>query len=136
MPKITSRSFLLFLMVFSSVWECVITLILFFKPEQQAEQYHMALTPESIYFGNVIGGFMILFSALCWWFSYQLWRRDPQAKVLGTIIGVFWVYMGVGLFIHQGAPPWVILDSVRGAVILILLHIDREPVLRGAISQG
>lgn len=127
MNERSARTALFWIFALSSVWESIITVSLFIYPEFEAGQFHGTVNETTIFYSNLIGGFMILFSALCWLCTFQLKKRDPHGKTLALMIGIFWVYIGIGLYLHQGAPVYVLGDTFRGAVIVALACLLKHP---------
>lgn len=125
--KTASRNALFWLLALSAVWEWGITVSLLVHPEFQSAQYGGVMDARTIFFSNIIGGFMAMFSALCSLTAYQVRQRDRAGITLSYLIGIFFTYMGIGLYLHEGAPAYVLLDPVRGIALGWLAYrVSRE----------
>jgi hypothetical protein len=114
------RTLLLVVLAIAVVLELGLTGGVFFAPALTLAQFKVKYGPETQFLGYITGWFLLLvtlLAALAW---AQVWRRRPGYAGLCYLLGLWWMGLGVGIFIVFGRPENLVLDSLKGLLIVVL----------------
>ena len=112
------RPILTAVLVLSTLFDLLISIVLFVRPEIEAAQFGVAMNPDTLFLAQVIGGLTLFFTAICGWTAWQLQRRGPEPTIILMFISVFLICTGIGLWLHFGQERYLLTDTLRGCLIL------------------
>jgi hypothetical protein len=104
----------------------------FFAPVFTLAQFKVKAGPETQFLAYITGWFLLLvalLAALAW--AWAL-RRRPGYTGLCYLLGMWWIGLDVGIYVTFGRPDNLVLDSLKGLLIVGLAWRSRagERVLR------
>jgi hypothetical protein len=114
------RTLLLLVLAISIVLELGLTVGVFFAPALTLAQFKVQYGPETQFLGYITGWFLLLvtlLAALAW---AQVQRRRPGYAALCYLLGLWWIGLGIGIFIVFGRPENLVLDSLKGLLLVVL----------------
>ena len=121
-----AHTLLVAIFVVTSVFETVVTAVVFLAPAAAAAQLGIGDTADTRRLGFFVGWLLVLFSAMCWLTTFQLARRNPHGQLLASLFGVVFVCMGAAFFVQYGEARLLVMDTARGLAILGLLAAARR----------
>lgn len=114
------RTLLLVVLAIATVLELGLTGGMFFAPTFTLAQFKVKYGPETQFLGYLTGWFLLfvtLMAALAW---VQVQRRRPGYAGLCYLLGLWWIGIGVGIYVVFGRPENLLLDSLKGLLIVVL----------------
>ena len=120
-----SRRLLIAIFAASSVLEVGVAAASFFAPGVVATALQLDDGPGVRRLAFFASWLMLFFAALCCVTTAQLARRNPNGELLAGIFGVVFLGMGVAFFLQFREMQLLVMDTMRGAAILLLLALRR-----------
>ena len=114
------RILLLVVLAIATLLELGLTGGVFFAPALALAQFKVKYGPDTQFLGYITGWFLLLvtlLAALAW---VQVRRRRPGYAGLCYLLGLWWIGIGVGIFVAFGRPENLVLDSLKGLLIVVL----------------
>jgi hypothetical protein len=112
------RTLLLVVLAISTLLELGLTGGVFFAPALTLVQFKVKYGPETRFLGYITGWFLLLvtlLAALAW---VQVQRRRPGFASLCYLLGLWWIGLGIGIYVVFGRPENLVLDSLKGLLIV------------------
>ena len=131
-----ARNSLLLLLALAIVLELALTVGAFFFPAFTLAQFGVAYGPETKFLTYLTGWFL-LFVTLAAGLAWQ-WVRQRHAGAAGLcyLLGSWWIGIGVGIFVAFGKPDNLLLDTLKGALIVVLTwRCQRDRAARFSVSR-
>lgn len=126
------RTLLLVVLAVAIVLELGLAGGVFFAPVFTLGQFKVKYGPETQFLAYLVGWFLLLVAllALLAWAWVQ--RRHPGYAALCYLLGLWWIGIGVGIYVAFGRPANLVLDSLKGLLLVGLAWRSRasERVLR------
>ncbi|AMR29141.1 hypothetical protein A0257_19945 [Hymenobacter psoromatis] len=115
-----ARTLLLFILAIAIVLELALTVGAFFFPAATLAQFGVVYGPETTFLAFLTGWFL-LFVTLAAGLAWQ-WVRQRHAGYAGLcyLLGIWWIGIGIGIFVVFGKPDNLLLDSLKGVFIVLL----------------
>ena len=120
-----TRTLLLALLTLSLVVELALAGGAFFARPFTLQQFGVTLTPDTAFLGYIVAWMLLFVSLTCGLALYQLWQRNPDYATLCYLLGFWWIGIGIGIYIAFGKPDNLILDSLKGVLIVLLTSRSR-----------
>ena len=115
-----TRNLLLALLALSLVVELALTGGAFFAPVFTLQQFGVTLTPDTAFLGYIVAWLLLFVSLVCALALYQLYQRNPDYATLCYLLGFWWIGIGIGIYVAYGKPDNLVLDSLKGLLIVVL----------------
>jgi len=120
------RKALLTLLALATIFELVQMIGGFFMPDLTRQVFKISTTEETRFLTFVIAWFLLfisIISALAW---LQIFRGKHSGFVLTNILGLWWIGIGIGiyLFTHGLRPDNLFTDSAKGGLIVLLNYLN------------
>ena len=115
-----TRNLLLALLALSLLIELGLTGGAFFARAVTLQQFGVTLTPDTAFLGYIVAWLLLFVSLVCGLALYQLYQRNPDYATLCYLLGFWWIGIGIGIYIAFGKPDNLVLDSLKGLLIVIL----------------
>ncbi|HEX8656566.1 MAG TPA: hypothetical protein VF690_03490 [Hymenobacter sp.] len=92
----------------------------FFAPALTLNQFGVKYGPETTFLTYVMGWLLLLVSLVAAVAFGQVWQRRPGYATWCYLLGIWWIGIGIGIYYVFGKPDNLLLDSVKGLLIVIL----------------
>ena len=114
------RTLLLLVLAIAVVLELALTVGAFFFPAFTLAQFGVTYGPETKFLAYLTGWFLLfvtLAAGLAW-----AWVRQGHAGAAGLcyLLGGWWIGIGIGIFVAFGKPDNLLLDTLKGLLIVVL----------------
>ena len=119
------RTLLLVVLAIAALLEFGLAAGVFFAPVFTLAQFKVKVGPETQFLAYITGWFLLLvalLAALAW--AWAL-RRRPGYVGLCYLLGLWWIGLGVGIYVTFGRPDNLVLDSLKGLLIVGLAWRSR-----------
>ncbi|MBC3788781.1 hypothetical protein [Spirosoma utsteinense] len=115
-----TRTLLLALLALSLIIELALAGGAFFARAFTLRQFGVTPTPDTAFLGYIVAWTLLFVSLTCGLALYQLWQRNPDYALLCYLLGFWWMGIGIGIYLAFGKPDNLLLDSLKGLLIVIL----------------
>ena len=122
-----SRSLLLILLFVALLLELALAGGAFFYPEFTLAQLGVRYGPGTAFLGYIVAWlllFVALVAAVAFWQVAQLQAHYPR---LCYLLGLWWIAVGVGVYVAFGKPENLLLDSAKGLLLVLLTWRSQAP---------
>ena len=114
------RTLLLIVLSIALLLELGLTGGAFFAPAQTVALFGVKYGPDNAFLGYVIGWLLLFVSLVCAMALIQVQKRRPGFATWCYLLGVWWIGIGIGIYFAYGKPDNLLLDSVKGLLIVVL----------------
>ena len=114
------RTLLLIVLFVALLLELALTGGSFFAPAQTLALFGVKYGPSNAFLGYVLGWLLLFVSMVCGVALIQVQKRRPGFATWCYLLGVWWIGIGIGIYLAYGKPDNLLLDSVKGLLIVIL----------------
>lgn len=116
MPRI-----LLLVVLGIATWlELGLTAGAFFYPAFMLAQFSVNYGPETAFLTFLTGWFLLLVSLLALLALVRVWQRRRGYAGPCYLLGWWWIGIGIGIYLAFGRPDNLLLDSLKGLLIVVL----------------
>ena len=115
-----ARTLLLVVLFIALLLELALTGGAFFAPVFTMAQFGVKYGPETNFLAYIVAWFLLFVSLVAAVALAQVWQRRPDFATWCYLLGVWWIGIGVGIYYAFGKPDNLLLDSVKGILIVIL----------------
>ena len=115
-----ARKLLLVVLLIALLLELALTGGAFFAPVFTLAQFGVEYGPETTFLAYIVAWFLLFVSLVAAVALAQVWQRRPGFATWCYLLGVWWIGIGVGIYYAFGKPDNLLLDSVKGILIVIL----------------
>ena len=115
-----ARTLLLGVLLIALLLELALTGGAFFAPVFTLAQFGVKYGPETTFLAYIVAWFLLFVSLVAAVALAQVWQRRPGFATWCYLLGVWWIGIGVGIYYAFGKPDNLLLDSVKGILIVIL----------------
>jgi hypothetical protein len=130
------RRLWVFILLASAVFELAIAVVLLVRPEIEAAQFHIAITPDTLSLAQILAEFAIFLALICGIAAWKALKGDPAARLLSLICGLHWAFFGVFLYFRYYEAKFLAMDTVRGVCLLVLPYlIARAESVTGTVDH-
>ncbi len=119
------RTLLLGLLSFALLLELGLTGGAFFAREFTLHQFGVAQTPDTAFLGYLVGWLLLFVSLVCGLALWQVQKKMPDYATLCYLLGFWWIGIGIGIYVAFGKPDNLLLDSLKGLLIVVLTNRTR-----------
>jgi hypothetical protein len=92
----------------------------FFAPVFTLTQFGVKAGPETTFLTYIVAWLLLFVSLAAAVALGQVWQRRPGYATWCYLLGVWWIGIGIGIYYAFGKPDNLLLDSVKGLLIVIL----------------
>ena len=115
-----ARTLLLVVLFIALLLELALTGGAFFAPVFTLAQFGVKHGPETTFLAYIVAWLLLLVSLVAAVALAQVWQRRPGFATWCYLLGLWWISIGVGIYYAFGKPDNLLLDSVKGILIVIL----------------
>ena len=120
-----ARTLLLILLSLALLIELGLTGGAFFAREFTLHQFGVSLTADTSFLGYIVAWLLFFVSLVCGLSLWQVQQRTPDYATLCYLLGFWWIGIGIGIFVAFGKPDNLLLDSLKGLLIVVLTNRTR-----------
>lgn len=106
--------------------EVAASVVALFYPLQGLKEFHVDVSPGTIFESFVIGLLFGLVSAIIAAAIYYICKKSWVGWKISYVLGVFWVIFGGSLFLAYGRTENLYLDFCPGLLIIILTFFSNR----------
>ncbi|WP_018621193.1 hypothetical protein [Spirosoma luteum] len=117
-----ARKLLLTLLIVALLIELALTGGAFFARAFTLKQFGVSLTADTAFLGYIVGWTLLFVSLVCGLATWQVWQRKRGFQTLCYLLGFWWIGIGIGIYVAFGKPDNLLLDSLKGLLLLILTN--------------
>lgn len=120
-----ARTLLLLVLVIAIVLEVALTGGAFFAPAFTLAKFGVHYGPDTKFMAYLTGWFLLLVSQVAGLACGRVWQGRPGYAGLCYLLGWWWVGIGIGIYVLFGRPDNLLLDSVKGLLLIGLTWLCR-----------
>ncbi len=113
------KKLLIVVLGISLIIELALAVMCFFMPVTAFEFLALKYDETYILLGHIIAWFLLLVSSLLLYTIYCL-IKNKDCSFLLYLLGIWWIFLGIGIYLKFGRPDNLFLDSLKGLVIIVL----------------
>ena len=114
------RKLLLLVLLIALLLELALTGGAFFAPALTLKQFGVPYVPDTTFLAYIVGWLLLFVSLVAAVALVQVQRRRPGFATWCYLLGLWWIGIGLGIYFAFGKPDNLVLDSVKGLLIVIL----------------
>lgn len=115
-----ARTLLLVVLTIALLLELALAGGAFFAPAFTLAQFGVKYGPATTFLAYIVA-WLLLFVTLATAVAVeQVWRRRPGYATWCYLLGLWWIGIGVGIYYAFGKPDNLLLDSLKGLLIVVL----------------
>ena len=124
------KNLLLLTLLLAVVIEIALTVLCFFKPTIALQLFGLQYNEQTSFLGYIIAWFCLLVSALIVYAALLLKNNNTAHKTIIYILGCWWFFLGIGIYINFKKADNLFIDSLKGAILIALtyLHANEKKV--------
>lgn len=115
-----ARTLLLVVLFIALLLEVALTGGAFFAPVFTLAQFGVKYGPETTFLAYIVAWFLLFVSLVAAVALAQVWQRRPGFATWCYLLGLWWIGIGIGIYYAFGKPDNLLLDSVKGILIVVL----------------
>lgn len=115
-----ARTLLLVTLFIALLLELALTGGALFAPALALPKFGLKYGPETAFLTYILGwllGFVSLAALVAF---AQVWQRQRSYAAWCYLLGLWWIGIGIGIYYAFGKPDNLLLDSVKGLLIVVL----------------
>ena len=115
-----ARTLLLVVLFIALLLEVALTGGAFFAPVFTLAQFGVKYGPETTFLAYIVAWFLLFVSLVAAVALAQVWQRRSGFATWCYLLGLWWIGIGIGIYYAFGKPDNLLLDSVKGILIVVL----------------
>lgn len=119
------RTLLLTVLLIAIVLELALAGGAFFAPAFTLAKFGVQYGPETRFLAYLTGWFLLLVSLVAMLAAGRVWQGRPGYAGLCYLLGWWWVGIGIGIYVAFGRPDNLLLDSLKGLLIIVFTWLCR-----------
>lgn len=112
------RSLLLLVLFIALLLELALTGGAFFAPAFTLKQFGVVYGPATTFLAYIVGWLLLFVSMVAAVALVQVQRRRPGFATWCYLLGLWWIGIGIGIYFAFGKPDNLLLDSLKGLLIV------------------
>ena len=114
------RTLLLIVLALAAVLETGLAGEAFFAPAFTLAKFGATYGPETKFLTYIVAWFLLLVTLLAVLAFGQVQRRRRGYAGPCYLLGLWWIGLGIGIYVAFGKPDNLLLDSAKGLLIVVL----------------
>ncbi len=115
-----ARTLLLIVLCIALLFELALTGGSFFAPAFTLQKFGVKYGPDNAFLAYILGWLLLFVSLAAAVALGQVWQRRRSYTTWCYLLGVWWIAIGIGIYYAFGKPDNLLLDSVKGLLIVLL----------------
>ena len=120
-----ARKLLIALLSIALLLEIALTAGAFFARDVTLQKFGVALNDGSSFLGYIIGWTLLYVTLMCCLILYRVITRRGDYATPGYILAAWWIGIGIGIYLGFKKPENLLTDSLKGALMLLLIYRAR-----------
>jgi hypothetical protein len=112
------RTLLLLVLAIATVSELLLAGGAFFAPVFTLAKFGVEYGPTTAFLGYITGWFLLFVSLVAGLALGRVWQGRPGYAGLCYLLGWWWVAIGIGIYLAFGRPENLLLDSLKGLLLI------------------
>jgi hypothetical protein len=112
------KKILLAILAIAFIVEAALTFLCFFMPTKALELFGMQYNESFAFLGYIIAWFLLLVTVFIGYTIFLLQSNNKGSKVLIYLLGFWWIFLGIGVYIKFGKIDNLLLDSSKGFLLV------------------
>ncbi|MCB2378077.1 hypothetical protein LGH70_10820 [Hymenobacter sp. BT635] len=129
-----ARTALLLLLLLALIIELVLTVGGFVWPELVLAQFGVGVSPDTRFMAYALAWLLLFVSLVDAVALWQVWHRQPHYATLCYLLGVWWIGIGLGLYLTYHRLDNLLLDTGKGLLIVLATWRSQRPGRAAAVS--
>ena len=121
-----ARKLLIGILALSTLLELILVSAMFAVPEWTIGQFKLGVSPDTLFAAFVLAWCLLAIALVCGYATRRVMVGGPGAHTLARILGLWWIGIGIGIYLKFGRPDNLVLDSLKGALIVGLSWLSRR----------
>ena len=113
-----ARTLLLIVLLIAVALELALAGGAFFAPVFTLTQFGVKYGPETTFLAYIVAWLLLFVSLVAIVAAGQVWQRRPGYATWCYLLGIWWIGIGIGIYLAFGKPDNLLLDSVKGLLIV------------------
>ncbi len=114
------KQLLLTLLTLALLIELVLTILCFVVPHTALELFGMPYNEATHFLGYIIAWFCLLVTVYIAYIMYLLYRNHNHYTIPLYILSIWWLGLGIGIYIVFGKADNLLLDTAKGALLILV----------------
>ncbi|UOQ52967.1 hypothetical protein [Hymenobacter cellulosivorans] len=130
-----ARTALLLLLFLALVIELALTIGGFAAPDVVLNKFGVTATADTRFMAFALAWLLLFVSLVAAVALWQVWQRQPHYATLCYLLGVWWIGIGLGLYLGYGRLDNLLLDTGKGLLIVLATWRSRRAAELGRAAQ-
>lgn len=122
------KKILLIVLFVALIFEIVLTALCFFAQAKAVELFGMTYNKETEFLGYIIAWFCLLVSIFIYYAIHYTRAHNKVAKTLVNILGFWWIFLGIGVYLKFGKLDNVFLDTIKGVFLVTINYLHWKEI--------
>lgn len=114
------RKLLLSILFIAFFIELALAMGAFFATEITMQKFGIPFNSDTSFPAYIIAWLLLFVSLVCALAIWLMAQNNPTYKMVCYLLGIWWIGIGIGIFIVFKKPDNLLLDSLKGVIIIIL----------------
>lgn len=91
----------------------------FVVPATLLSSFQLPADPGTLFLGYIVAWFLMLASAIIALAIWYVRKNDCAGWMITYVIGGWWVLIGIAIYLYNGRPDNLFIDSLKGAILVV-----------------
>ena len=114
------RKLLLSILFIAFFIELALAMGAFFATEITMQKFGIPFNNDTSFPAYIIAWLLLFVSLVCALAIWLMVQNNPAYKMLCYLLGIWWIAIGIGIFVVFKKTDNLLLDSLKGLIIIIL----------------
>lgn len=114
------RTLLLVVLAIAIALELALTGGAFFAPVFTLGKFGVESGPNTVFLAYLTGWFLLFVTLVAGLAFVRVQQRRPGYAGVCYLLGLWWIGIGVGIYLAFGRPDNLLLDSLKGLLLIVL----------------
>ena len=114
------RKLLLSILFIAFFIELALAMGAFFTTEITMQKFGIPFNNDTSFPAYIIAWLLLFVSLVCALAIWLMVQNNPAYKMLCYLLGIWWIAIGIGIFVVFKKTDNLLLDSLKGLIIIIL----------------
>ena len=112
------KNLLLIVLLLSLIFEGYLTCMAFIDPPGTLKLFKIDYNTNTAMLAYFIGWFLLLVSVICIYLMWLVKTNCPGTFGMINLLSIWWIGIGISIYISFGRPDNIFTDSIKGALLL------------------